>query len=207
MTDREPPSCGWNHPPGPEGVVVFHPCCHGYLLGSKRLASVTKVMREVLPDDYTGVDVDVVESARERGCEVDALITAYVRGEMTTHYPANTREDSIDLFERLFLPFWQRSNFGKVGAQIITHDNEIAGMIDLLADEYSTVIDVKATFNVLSKHHIQVAAYAELSGARKMMLIHLSKRFSQARIVDVPQSARHDWKVVREFWALKKRLK
>ena len=173
-------------------------------MGSKRLTSVTKVLGEVLPDDYTGVDVDVVENARERGTQVDQLITAYVRGEISD-YPIGTREDSIDLFERLFLPWWWKQGFISVYAQEIAYDDEIAGMLDLRCDG-GIIYDVKCTYELLPKHHIQVAAYSELCGGGFMKLLHLSKRFKTAKVVDVPVEAREDWRTVRDFWRLKRRL-
>jgi hypothetical protein len=129
-------------------------------------------------------------------------VTSYVRGQLT-HIPAGTREDSADLFLRLFVPWWDKMQFNEVFAQAIVHDEWVAGMLDLRAN--GIVFDVKCTYNLLPRHFIQVAAYSDLSADEPMALIHLSKRFKEPRIVDVPDSAREDWRTTRKFWELTRR--
>lgn len=184
----------------------FYECCHGYYLDDKRLTSVTQVIRETLPASYDGVPEATLESARERGVELDALVSRYVVGELK-EIPAGTREDVVELFER-FVPWWDGHHFGNVAAQVIVNNGEIAGAIDICVDGY-TIFDVKCTYDLLPSHKIQVAAYADLldsSGGAAGGLIHLTKRLKTPRIVPLELSDYADWDVVKAFWRLKRRL-
>lgn len=175
---------------------------HRYYLGGNRLAGVTSVIKDVLPPDYDGVPEGVLENARVRGVELDSLISRYVAGELT-EIPLGTREDVAELFFR-FHDWFSKQNFRKAEAQVLVHDNEIAGLIDLRLD--GEIYDVKGTYNILPSHHMQVAGYCDLAGSEKGYLIHLTKRHKLARIMDVSCQSFHDWRTVRNFWSLKRRL-
>lgn len=184
-------------------TVVLYPCCHSYYRGDKRLTSVTQVLK-VLPYDYIGVDEARVENARDRGEEVDRLACAYVVGQLSA-IPAGTREDAADLFERLFMPWWDKQGFRKVEVQKIVTDGEIAGSCDIKAD--GVIIDVKSTYDLLPKHRLQVAGYGDLENdGSDTILLHLSKRLKAAKVVGVSLSDRHDWRTVRQFWELSQRI-
>lgn len=189
------------------GTVSFCSDHHAYYLHGNRLAGVTSVIKDVLPQDYDGVPEGVLENARVRGVELDTLISRYVAGDLT-EIPLGTREDVAELFFR-FHDWFCKQNFKKAEAQVLVHDNEIAGTADLRLD--GVIYDVKCTYNILPSHHIQVAGYCQLGDSGIMRagygrVIHLTKRHNVARIMDVSPQSHRDWKVVRDFWSLKRRL-
>lgn len=193
-------------------TVNFCEHCHRYWLGGRELTSVTKVIKDVLPPAYDGVAQDTLEKARERGIVVDALITAYIRGEASANFPQvqfrEVLEEAPPLFEK-FRVWFEAQKFKKAEAQVIVHDDEIAGTLDLYLD--GVVHDVKCTYNVMPSHHIQVAGYWQLGDSGIMRagygrVIHLTKRHNVARIMDVSPQSFEDWRTVRNFWSLKRRL-
>ena len=177
---------------------------HRYWLGGNRLPGVTSVINDVLPTDYDGIPEHVLENARVRGVEADALMTGYVNGTLT-EIPAGVREDARDLFLK-FKDWFDKQNFKTAQAQILVHDTEIAGLVDLKAD--GVIFDVKCVSEIKPSHHMQVAGYSELdySSVGYGHLIHLTKRHKVARIMDVSQQSFKDWRTVRQFWELKRRL-
>lgn len=184
-------------------TISLCPEHHRYHLGGRQLAGVTSVIKETLGTSYEGVDESVLENARDRGNQVDALITAYVMGKLT-EYPIGTRHDAKDLFEK-FQTWWDKQRFKNVSAQAVVHDEEIAGAIDLKAD--GAIFDVKCTSALMPAHRIQVAGYLELdSHAEGGALIHLTKRYKTPRFEPITMSDQADWDVVRDFWRLKRRL-
>lgn len=176
---------------------------HAYWMNGRRLYGVTSVIKEVLPTDYSGVPPDVLENARNRGNEVDALAAKYVVGQLS-EYPAGTREDAIPLFEK-FQAWWDKQNFRKVEAQVlVTNRQDIAGLIDIRAD--GDIYDVKATSDLLYTHHLQMAGYTELNDGGRARLIHVTKRNKAAKIADIELTAYGDWRTIRDFWRLTRRL-
>lgn len=188
-----------------EVITAEIQCCaehHAYYLGGRRLAGVTSVIKDVLPPSYGGVSEDTLENARDRGEQVDALIAAYVMGKLT-EYPVGTRYDAKELFEK-FQNWWDQQRFKDVAAQVVVHDDEIAGAIDVRAD--GTIFDAKCTWNLLPSHRIQVAGYLELGRSGRGVLIHLTKRYKMPKLSEMTEGDCIDWRTVRNFWSLKRRL-
>lgn len=176
---------------------------HAYWMNGQRLYGVTSVIKEVLPTDYSDVPPEVLENARNRGNEVDALVAKYIVGQLK-EYPVGTREDAIPLFEK-FQNWWDKQTFRKVEAQVlVTNRQDIAGLIDIRAD--GDIFDVKATSDLMPSHHVQLAGYVELNDGGRARLIHVTKRNKAAKIVDVEPTAYNDWRTIRDFWRLTRRL-
>lgn len=180
---------------------------HRYWLNGQRLHGVTSVIKDVLPPDYSKVSPEVLENARDRGNEVDALVALYVVGKLQA-YPAGTREDVIPLFEK-FQNWWDKQRFRKVEAQaLVTNKVDIAGLIDIRTDGdkfNGDIWDVKATSDIMPSHHWQMAGYGELNDGGRARLIHVTKRNKSAKIVDVVPTAYDEWKTIRDFWRLKRK--
>lgn len=178
--------------------------CHHYFYGDKRLTGVTSVIKDVLPPDYSGVDEDTLEKARHRGVALDALASAYAVGK-PLEIPAGTREDVIEeskaLFEK-FANWFDRQGFRKVESQVTVFDSEVAGTIDIRAD--GDIYDVKGTYDILPKHHLQVGGYQDLNDGGRAVLIHVTKRYKTPKIIET--NSRADWNTVRAFWQLTRRL-
>jgi hypothetical protein len=182
----------------------LHMCiaCHIYWINDKQLTSVSRILKDCFPATYDGVAPEVLENARDRGVQLDALISAYVVGKLT-EFPVGTRHDVIDLFEK-FQGWWDRQGFKTIEAQVVVHDSEVAGTIDLRADGFK--FDVKCTYDLLYTHHIQIGGYSQLDENPTGAIIHITKRLKAPRIIETPTQAYEDWMTTRDFWKLKRRM-
>ncbi len=186
---------------------------HRYWLGSKELASVSSVIRQMWPirKNFEAADPAVLEHARERGVRVDAYISEYVTtGNVTIK--AGEWQEVVDLV-RKFVPWWQArypQNGTRPQAQVILHDNEIAGTCDLIPEQ--SVVDLKTVYDVDVSYALQVGAYAELYekmyglAPEGIGIVHLTKRFPQPKWIplDLEECVR-DWKILRAAWSMVQR--
>lgn len=104
---------------------------HVYLRGDRKLKSVSRVIREVWPvkPSWDGVDMAVVENARDRGVECDFLFSGWINGTLR-EIPPNIRIDAVDRFKALCA--WWSGRARPAKAQEIIADDELAGMADFL---------------------------------------------------------------------------
>lgn len=183
---------------------------HRYHRGAKRLASVSRVIRETWPlvADFTKADPAVLENARERGIAVDELFSAYVNGTLTK-IPAGTRIDARDLFLKA-KAWWDKS--GQAGrSQVLLADDETAGTCDLIVG--NVIIDLKTTYNIEATYPIQLGAYADLYEAQTglacdgIAILHLTERFAAPRWIPLDlETSRNDWRTLRQMYRTVQRL-
>lgn len=203
--------------------VRFCDTHHAYFRGTKRLTSVTQVLKvwprkpcdscqwPIYSDHQAGCFVKRrVDEARERGIEVDRLLSQWLSGKLE-RVPANTREDSRDLFLRL-IQWWNVKEMGTPKTQVILADDEIAGCCDLLFNDHRGIIDLKCTYEIDPTYPIQLAAYADLHAATfgtnvpEISVLHVTKRFLEPKVVKVDMvQAMDDWRAVKEFWRVYRR--
>lgn len=197
-------------PPSPD--VTFCAEHHVYARNGKRLASITSVLKTTWPEkpDFSAAPEGVIENARERGSEVDALFSRWLTGQLT-EIPVNTREDSRDLLLKL-TDWWRDSSYGPARAQVILTDDEIAGMVDILPEK--AVLDLKTTYDLEPTYRLQVGGYCHLYEAEcgelpeTCGIIHLTKRFAQPKFIAFdPVSVVSEFRVVLDMWRLTQRLK
>lgn len=195
-----------------ENVITFCKEHHIYRRGLKELASVTRVLKSTwpIPPDFSKADPAVLESARERGVELDVLFTAYVNGTLN-FIPAGTRSDVVELFDKL-QKWWDRQGV-KAQAQVILADSEIAGTCDILTHD-GAIFDLKATYDIEATYPIQVGFYAVLHEAmygkvpESLGIIHCTKRYPEPKLINVPvATAYDDAEVVRAMWKMVQRRK
>lgn len=181
--------------------------CHRYWRGDKQLLSVSKVLRSTWPfkPDYSAARPEVIENARDRGCVVDSLFTSYVKGRLQA-IPRGTREDAVELFFRL-KRWWDARNVESVQSQVILADDDVAGMCDLIADDW--IYDLKTTHDIEPMYQLQLGAYAQLHfatfqrPAKGLGIIHLTKRFSVPKLIKIDMvSALQDWAALRECYQM-----
>lgn len=187
---------------GNPAVLRFCQPCHKYWYGDKRLIGVTSVIKEVLPPSYDNVPPDVLETARVRGVQLDELVSAYVVGNAPEFYPLGTQYAVIDLFN-VFREWWERKGF-KANSQVVVYDDELAGTVDLMID--GTIWDLKCTYDVMPTHLLQVEGYADISGKPAGGIIHVTKRYKEPRLVEATKQTQDDWRTVRAFWRLRRKL-
>ena len=155
--------------------------CHRYWRKNKRLVSVSQLIRDVWPvkPDYSAAPPAVLENARDRGIDVDRLLTMELRGQLGDSYPLGTREDSIELFEKL-MECWDNMGLVEVASQVLLADNDVAGTCDILADGW--IFDLKTTYKLEPYYELQVGMYGLLYDAMHghppagLGIIHLTKR-------------------------------
>ncbi len=196
---------------------------HKYWLGDKQLASVSSVLRvwpqetcsgcgwPMFSEHMAGCLVkEKVEHAKERGIRVDRYCQEFVRmGKVAI--PAGERSEVVGLTEKAVAWFQKAKNGNPVEAQVIVHDEEIAGTLDFRIVDRLT--DLKCTYDAGGMtHRLQLGAYAQLclyslgSIPEDVGILHVTERYKQAKWIpfDVDECIR-DWKTVRAMWELTQR--
>lgn len=211
QVETEVQSCNCASIGNTEGVR-FCASCHKYWRNDIRLISVSQVLKATwpIPPDFSKADPAVLENARDRGIQVDALFSRYVNGTLDCIRKSDGwRADAVQLFFKL-RRFWDSRKHDSPKAQVILADNEIAGTCDILDGD--TIYDLKATYNVEKTYHLQLAAYAELHfatfqrPAKTLAIIHVTERYPEPKIikVDIP-STLQDWATLRQMWSMVRR--
>lgn len=206
--------------------ITYLPETHQYFRGLKQLASVTTVLRSTWPvkPDFSAADSGVIENARERGSDTDALFSAYVNGTLT-EIPAGTRLDVYNpepphdgLLQKL-MKWWDKSPVYRNGAsaQVILADDEVAGTCDVLTRRHETadpniltaptILDVKCTYDIEPTYPIQLGLYGLLYEAMYgvlplMGIVHVTKRFAEPKVIAVGPEAIDDAITVRAMWRM-----
>lgn len=135
----------------PNTRVTFEDITHSYLLDNQfYLMGVTSLMKKHgLSANYTNVDEERLEIARERGSKGHRVIEKYCKGKLKRHTAVSKAFAALKL--------------DVLESEFLVSDNEmIASQIDLILKDY-TVIDIKFT----SELHIkalqwQLSIYAYL---------------------------------------------
>lgn len=181
---------------------------HKYHIGGKELASVSSVVRSIIPTDYSAVNPEILENARHRGIAVDEVLSAYINDELT-EIPSGIREDSSAMLERL-IPWFVKQGFAGAEAQVCVNDDEVAGTIDIITDDW--ILDLKTVSSLQPSYGLQLGGYYDLasgSGRRKYRLgvIHMRKDFRVPKLVEYDAAECLDrWTIVRDCWQLKREL-
>jgi hypothetical protein len=197
---------------GPESELRFHDCHHVYKRGDRELPSVSSVIRAVWPPSYSGVSDAVLENARERGVEVDAMFSAWVNGGFGEIDVTGYRNDAVALTKKL-INWWVDANMpmtADVRCQVQCDDGEIAGTADIVT--LDAVYDLKTVYSLLPTYPIQLGGYVSLIrdgvllASDKAAIIHVTERFKEPKLIeyDVPSILR-DWATTRDFYNLTRR--
>lgn len=187
---------------------------HRYWNADKQLQSVTRIIRETWPlkKEFEKADPEVLEHARERGIRVDKYVSAFVTGG-GVRIPAGEWQEVVELVQK-FVPWWLETAIppgkGKAKAQVLLHDDEIAGTCDIVQEHF--ILDLKTVYNLDPTYALQLGAYAELYektfGVEPagVGLIHLTKRHAKPQWVPMDLAeCRRDWLTLRSTWAMVQR--
>lgn len=191
----------------------FAECHHRFWLNDKELPSVTKILKSCWPvkPDFSAADPAVLENARQRGAELDSLLSAYVAGKLD-RIPAGTREDTKELF--LKAQPWFDDAMSKFGlrSQVVVNDGKVAGILDFCADGPVVILDLKGVHTLEAYYEIQVGGYIDLYERQYKRLVeiagilHITARFSRPLWVPLDvDECRRDWRIVRETWEMAQR--
>ncbi len=189
---------------------------HRYWLGAKELASVSSVLRvwpqepcsscglPMLSDHVEGCQVKAnFDHAHDRGVRVDKYGQEFVRTGQA-RIVAGEWVEVKELTEKLVVWLQQQKNGTPIETQVIVHDDEIAGTLDLRID--GCIADVKATYDAGGMvHRLQLGAYAALSkkDVDSVGIVQVTKRFKEAKWMpfDVEECIKQ-WRIVRAMWSL-----
>jgi len=191
--------------------TVLCPDHHRYFREGREFASVSRVLRSVWPvkPDYSKAPADVLENARLRGVEVDALFSAYVAGALK-RIPAGTRADAVKLFMRL-REWWDETHADHAASsQVILADDDIAGTCDVIIG--GGVWDLKATYDVDDSYPLQVGMYGLLYAAMygrppdALGIIHVTERYATPKVISLPvEETMRDAALIRDTWRMAQR--
>ena len=170
--------CGICQTIGAPAEIRYCDAHHRYFWGDQRLTSVSAVISACYPKkSWDGVDMAVIEHARERGIRVDRLLTEYVAtGNVVV--PAGEWSEVIDRFERA-MSWWDRTVGytlqGPIQTQKILYSqlDGVAGTADFVIGD--TVIDLKNTAQLEKSYALQLGSYALYSGSRSCAVLHVTK--------------------------------
>lgn len=181
---------------------------HTYRRGLQELPSVSSIVRMFPSKGYDDVDPAVLANANERGCEVDALLSRWIAGELAA-IPAGVREDSAELFGKL-VKWWGAVEIGNPQVQQILANDEFAGTLDIKGD--GIVADLKTVYALQPTYSLQLGLYCILYEAEygklpeRCGIIHVTKRFTEPKWVPFEVStAVSEARVLLDFWRLVKR--
>lgn len=192
--------------------VIFKPDSHQYFRGDRELTSVSKVLRSVWPikPSWDKVDPAVIENARDRGIEVDGLLSRYALGELKA-IPAGTREDSRDLFLKARAWVDVALEAGPVRSQVILADETIAGTCDFIVAG-PTIADLKCTYDVELSYPLQLGLYALLyeeqygKAVEGIGIIHVTKRYPTPKWISLDvEECKRDARLIRDTWNMAQR--
>lgn len=197
--------------------VRLDPETHTYYRGLQKLVSVSKIIKTVMPTDYSAVAEDVLEHAKRRGILVDALFCQYLNGE-PLRYPKGTPVDYVDsngtrksvmdegraLIEKL-IPFWDRLGIKGALAQVILADDDTAGTCDVLAGDW--IFDLKCVSSLQPSYALQLGGYRALHGKPlNLAVIHVNKTLKEPRLVEYKAAeCEVDFRCIREAYRVVQR--
>lgn len=138
---------------------------HAYYLGSNRLPSVTRILRETgNAPDFSAVDPAVLERARQRGIAVHAACQYLDEDDLDVASIAPEIAGYVEAYQR----FLRESGARVIDTeQAVWHEAGYAGRYDLRAwiGGCRWLIDRKATATIGEHVGVQAAAYAEANNA------------------------------------------
>lgn len=184
--------------------------CHRYWKDRQEFISVTKVIKTLLPADYSGIDETVLEIARLRGIFVDSYFSEWLRDPasvvdlptvesmVASEFPREHEKHAKDTVNRIdmLLDWWIGQNYKATAVQKIVHSvkQRVAGQLDVATEEM--ILDVKCVSKLQPNYQLQLGAYydydEQVFPAREVGIIHVQKD----RVKLVPFKA----KICREQW-------
>lgn len=188
-------------------VVRLSECHHRYWKGDRELTSVTSIIKQCWPIKKSWEDADPaqLEHARERGIRVDRYVSAFVTTG-SLRIPAGEWLEVVELVQK-FVTWWP---VRPTEAQVILHDDEIAGTCDLIPRP--RILDLKTVYNLDASYEIQLGAYADLyektfgEEPEGIAIVHLTKRFPKPVLVPLDlKQCREDWRALRSVWSMVQR--
>ena len=184
-------------------TAVRCPDHHRYFREGKELTSVSKILKRMIPPDFSKVDPAVLENARDRGATTDELFCSYIEGTLRV-IKGGTRADAVELFQKL-RHFWDKRGCVSARTQVILADDEVAGTCDIL-ESAGVISDIKCSYDIDPSYPLQLGAYADLyeraNGFLPMIrILHATKRYDEVRTIPLnAEQCRDDWRKLRDAY-------
>ena len=144
-----------------ENKIIFDKENHEYILDGKKLPSVTQILEQtIFADKYCNIDEEVLKKAADKGTLVHKEIEDYIK------------RDALGFTDELynFITIKEDNKLSDLKSEVIVHNNEIAGTIDIIAikggkgqQKQNILADIKTTCK-LDKEYVswQLSFYAYL---------------------------------------------
>jgi len=177
-------------------TVRLCPSHHRYFWGDRELLAVSKILYELIPGTYDGVDPDVVENAKIRGIAVDKHFSEALRTGTVTIAPGE-REDVKERLGRL-IQWWNHNEFELIDVQktVFSIEDGVAGTMDLKAKRQDQIwiLDLKVVYGLTPRYGLQLGGYAAYDDVVDAVgIIHVDKR--SVRLVPYSiEKCRQQWR-------------
>ncbi len=209
-------SCQWQKSP----LMTLCPACHRYAKNGQEYTSVSRVIKDLLPPSYDGIDPVVLEIARLRGTFVDTYFSEWliaaplsmlsrqeVKEMIAPQFPQDGEkhaEDTVTRIERL-LDWWTGKGWKATGVQktVYSDIHKIAGTMDVRTD--GLIADVKCVSSLQPNYSLQLGAYSTYDAASSVAIIHVTK--DKVRLVEYDNAkCRNQWINGLVWWQSKQEL-
>jgi hypothetical protein len=209
-------SCQWQKSPE---MTLCH-VCHRYAKNGKEYTSVSRVIKDLVPADYSGVDPVVLEIARLRGTYVDGYFSDWLRDPNDVMTLPEVREMVIPQFPRegekhaedtinridMLIEWWIGKGWKATGVQktVYSDIHRVAGTLDLRTD--GLIADVKCVSSLQPNYALQLGAYSTYDAASSIAIIHVTK--DKVRLVEYDnQKCQTQWLNGLVWWQTRQELK
>jgi hypothetical protein len=138
--------------------ITFIKESHEYFIGSKRLPSVSEIMRPLTEPAMAAVPLSALEKARDRGIKVHQAIEDWVNLDIYDEEVG----DYLDQFILMLL----ENDLQVVHSEIMLTNGEYAGTLDLIVKNDKNklyIVDTKTTYAISTYVPIQLGAYYNLA--------------------------------------------
>ncbi len=166
--------------------------CHSYYRGTRQYTSVSKVIKTLMPDTYSGIDPVVLETARLRGVFVDQYVSDWLRDPtdiaplddvaamVAPLFPRDGEKYAQDVVRRIdrVINWWQRSGLKAEDVQrMVWSDRDgVAGTFDIGTD--AMILDLKNVASLSPSYQLQLGGYLSYDKAetcRDPAVLHVTK--------------------------------
>lgn len=138
----------------------FDPADHSYYLGDKRLIGVSEAIQAAGLKDFSRIETDVLEHARQRGTAVHAACHFFDQGDLDWDSVSEEIKPYVLAWERFSLDF--PLEWSEVEKPLYHATHGLAGTPDRVTDKPGrTITDIK-TYRPDAVTGVQLAAYSLL---------------------------------------------
>ncbi len=192
---------------------------HVYRKGKQVFTSVSRVIRDLLPADYSSVDPVVLEIARLRGTFVDTFFSEWlvdpnnvlplldVRDVIAPQFPRDGQKHAEDAITRMDMlcDWWIGKGWKATGVQktVYSDIHKVAGTMDVRTD--GLIADVKCVSSLQPNYSLQLGAYSTYDAASSVAIIHVTK--DKVKLVEYDNAkCRNQWINGLVWWQSKQEL-